>query len=466
MQDTLTLRNARILTQGGEVFGHLAIAGGRIAAIGPDLPQAGQVIDAGGRILLPGAIDSHCHIAQRPVHGEAPCPDDFTTATRAAAAGGITTVIPHSMCPRGADQAAILQDYLAEAAGAALVDYGVHLQMPEADPGFLAKTLPGLVAQGFPTLKLFTTYEGYTLSDAEVLAIMATAADLGALCLIHAEDDALIRHLTARALSAGRTGLTEQPLVRPAVGEAETIHRIANYAAATGARMHVFHVSGAAALEEVRRAKARGVRITAETCPHYLTFTAADLARPDFAGAKYLCSPALRCPKDQAALWAGLADGSLECWSSDHSPSHRMAQIGRARAEEAMPFTAFGGGMPGLQTLLPILFSEGVMGGRISLQRFVELTAGAPARLFGLPQKGRIAVGADADLTLWDPGARWVVRHAEMESRVDFTPWDGMALRGRPVLTLSRGRVVMRDGVVDGAAAGHGQLLRRERGAL
>ncbi|MFZ5710792.1 MAG: amidohydrolase family protein [Pseudomonadota bacterium] len=468
MTADLVIRNARMVTPSGEVTGDLSVAGGRIAAIGPDLPRAASEIDAGGLLLLPGGIDSHCHMDQRPVHGEGVHPDDFVTGTAAAAAGGVTTVIPQSMSGHGDDIEAVLREYLAKADGRAIVDYSAIIQMPGADRDFLTGALPRLVAEGFPTLKIFTTYEGYTLTDAEILAILAAAAPLGALGCIHAEDDALLTWATAKALAEGRIALTEQPLARPVEAEAGMIARVGLYARMTGAQVHIYHVTGRRPLAAIAEARAAGARITGETCPQYLTFTRDDLARPDFDGARFLASPALREGADRDALWAALADGTLATCSSDHSPSHRMARIARARDRaargEATPFTEMGGGSPGLQVLLPILFSEGVVTGRLSLARFVELTATAPARLFGLSaRKGRIAAGLDADLTLWNPGTRWTVRHADMHSRVDFTPWDGMELTGRPLMTFVRGRRVAEDGKVADGAIGHGRLQRRAR---
>lgn len=460
----LVIRSAVIVTSTGRIEGDLAVSGGRIAAIGEGIGRGAEEMDARGLLLLPGGIDTHCHIAQLPVNGEPPCPDDFESGTRAAAAGGTTTVIPFSMCARGDNQETALRAYLTQAEGRAVVDYSVHLQMPEADPRFLADVLPRLAAEGFTSLKLFTTYEGYTLSDPEILTILEAAGGLRMLCLLHAEDDALVRHLTAREIAAGRTGLERHGVARPIEAEAEMIHRVANYAAVRGARVHVFHVSGLSALDEIERAAARGVLISGETCAHYLSFTAEDVARPDFEGARFLCAPALRGASDRAALWQALADGRLALVSSDHSPSHRLNQIARARNGAPMPFTAFSGGIPGLETLLPVVFSEGVARGRLTLERFVEITAAEPARLFGLaPRKGTIAEGADADLVLWDPNARWTVAQRDMQSRVDFTPWEGIELTGRPVTTISRGRIVMRQGRIDTAAAGHGRLVHRER---
>jgi dihydropyrimidinase len=462
MEHDLVVRNARIIMPNDVVSGDLGITDGKIAAIGDDVSPGTIQIDARGKILLPGGIDSHCHLAQQPVNGEPVCPDDFETASCAAAAGGTTTIIPFSMCPRGADQAQTLATYLALGHNRSLIDYGVHLQMPEADPAFLSTTLPKLAQQGFTSLKIFTTYEGYALADTEILSVMRAAAALNLLCIIHCEDDALVRHLTSVSLNAGDIGLSFQPKVRAMIAEAEMIHRMGNYAIATGARIHIFHVTGAAALTEVARAKARGARISAETCPHYLTFSAQDLARPNFEGAKFLCAPALRTPTDQAALWHALCEDCLSIVSSDHSPSHRLDQIARANAGEVIPFTGFSGGIPGIQTMLAVLFSEGVSRGRISLSRFAELTAQTPAHLFGMPDKGEITVGRDADLTLWDPDATWTIRHADMLSAVDFTPWEGWEMTGRPVMTISRGRIVMRDGRVDRSALGHGRLLPRQ----
>ncbi len=461
----LLIRDAIVVTPQGCVRGDLAVDGGTIAAIGPDLPRGREEVRATGLLLMPGAIDSHCHIAQASIAGESPCPDDWESATRAAVAGGTTTVIPQSMAARGADVAAALDAYLATAPGKALTDYGVVVQMPDATPDFLRDGLPALAARGFRAVKMFSTYPGYALADGEILAILDACARAGVLGVLHAEDDALVRHATAAELTVGRTGIGRQTAARPAAAEATLIHRAVAYAGATGARLHVYHLSGAEALEEIARARARGLPVTAETCAHYLAFTAADLDRPDFEGAKFLCAPPLRDAADREALWSALAGGGLDIVSSDHSPNHRMAAIARARAGAAMTFADFGGGFSGLQTMAPTVFSLGVATGRLSPERFAEVTAAAPARLFGLPLKGRLALGCDADLCLWDPAARWTVRHADMESRVDFTPWDGMAMMGRPVLTAVRGRVVMRDGRIDAAARGHGRLACMEAAA-
>lgn len=461
----LVIRDAWVVTPAGRLRGDLAVDDETIAAIGAGLWPGRDELRATGLWLVPGAIDSHCHIAQAAVAGEPPCPDGWESATRAAVAGGTTTVIPQSMAARGADVAAALDACLAAAPGQALCDHAVIVQMPDAAPAFLRDGLPRLAARGFRAVKMFSTYAGYALGDAEILAILDAAARAGVLGVLHAEDDALVRHATAAALAVGRTGTAWQTVARPAAAEATLIHRAAAYAEATGARLHVYHVSGARALDEIARARARGLPVTAETCAHYLAFTAADLDRPDFEGAKFLCAPPLRGEADRTAVWAALAGGGLDCGSSDHSPSHRMPAIARARAGAAMTLADFGGGFPGLQTMAPTVFSGGVAAGRLTPERFAEVTATAPARLFGLTRKGRLAPGCDADLCLWDPAVRWTVRHAEMESRVDFTPWEGMAMTGRPVLTAVRGRIVMRDGRIDGGARGHGRLVAMEAAA-
>jgi dihydropyrimidinase len=458
----LVIRDAVIVTPQGQVRGDLGTVAGQIAAIGLDLGPALDEVDAGGRLLLPGGIDSHCHIDQTAVAGEPPCPDDWTSATRAAVAGGTTTVIPQSMAARGADIERELQRHLDRAHGAALADHAVIVQMPQAEPGFLARGLPALAARGFRAVKMFSTYPGYALSDLEIRAILAAAAPLGVLGILHAEDDAMIRAATAAELAAGRTGLERQPHARPAEAEAAMIDRAAAHAREVGARLHVYHLSGAMALAAVARARAAGTMISAETCAHYLEFSALDLARPDFEGAKFLCAPPLRDPADRQALWAALARGGLDCVSSDHSPSHRLPAIARAQAGAAMDFTSFGGGFPGLQTVLPSVFSGGVTMGILTPERFAEITATIPARLFGLKRKGRLEIGRDADLCLWDPRREWTVRLAAMYSRVDFTPWDGVVLTGRPVLTVVRGRIVMREGQIEETAIGHGRLVAME----
>ncbi|MBK5925833.1 dihydropyrimidinase [Rhodobaculum claviforme] len=456
----LVIRGARVVTGDTVAEMDIGVRAGRIATLGHDLSGA-QVVAAGGLIALPGGIDSHVHISQ-PSGPGIEMADDFASASAAAICGGTTTIMPFCLPEGDTPLRAAMDAYLARADGVCHADYGVHLIVHRTDAQTLGQDLPALLEDGHTSFKVFMTYAGLALSDRQILDVMAVARRHGAMVMVHAENEDAIEFLRDEAERTGRTAPLHHATTRPVAVEREAVHRATTLAEIAGVPLTIVHVSNGAALDEIRRARARGTRVFAETCPQYLTLTADDLDRSGFEGAKYVCSPPPRDAAEQAACWAGIERGEFELFSSDHCPFRFADAAGKDAPGARASFRNIPNGIPGIETRLPILFSEGVVGGRISLERFAALTAGNHARLYGLTSKGVIAVGADADIVLWDPGARRTIRQADLHHGADYTPWEGFEITGWPVATFLRGVAVMRDGALTGAAPS-GRLLHRAR---
>ena len=435
----------------------IGIRNGRIAAIKPSLPgDAGSVIDARGLVVAPGAVDVHTHFDTQ--IGDEATADDYESGSRAAAAGGITTYVNFAFQERGAGLAAAIERETAKAAGRSVIDYGFHIAVIDpAVPGVLEE-LPGLADSGFTSVKIFTANAGMALGDRDVLRVLQAAADAGVMVNVHAEDQALVDHLTERLLRQGQRGVENLVHARPALAEAAATGRVAACAAALGTPVYIVHLSCRAALDAVRAARRAGARVYVETRPAYLYLNAERYRLPDRHGNKYVCWPPLREADDQAALWQGLESGEIQTYATDHT-----TWMARQKMDASLSFAEIPGGVSNVQTSIGMLYAEGVQAGRIPITTFVAVTATNPAKLFGLwPRKGCLAVGSDADLVALDPGRPFRVTAAAMESRSDFDPYEGYETRGWPVITISRGEVIMRDGQVKGQP-GRGQLLSRER---
>ncbi|MDQ0392957.1 dihydropyrimidinase [Labrys monachus] len=445
----LVVRDALVATGNAVSTVDLGIRDGCIQAIAERLEDTAQMVDARGRLVLPGGVDAHCHMDQ-PVYG-AVCADDFRSGTLSAACGGNTTIVPFAMAGPSDPLAATVAAYRLRAQGQAMIDYAIHPTIQAASAQTLDQDLPGLIRAGYASLKIFTTYEGFRLGDGEILDILQVAARHGALVMVHAENDAIIAMLTRDLVERGRHAPRFHAEARPVLAEREAIHRIASFAEATGAEVLIVHVSSREGLEEVTRAQRRGVRIHAETCPQYLLFTEEDLDREGLEGAKFMCSPPMRTTADQDALWDGMAQGSLAVYSSDHSPYRFAGPDGKLRHGSGARFDQIANGLPGLELRLPLLFSEGYLQGRISLAQFIAVSSTNAAELHGLaPRKGSIVIGGDADLVIWDQDREITVTHALLHDGVDYTPYEGMRIRGWPVTTISRGEVIVDDGRILG----------------
>jgi len=457
---TALVRNGRVVTASESYEADLYVDGGRIALVGQGLSlPADTVLDASGCLVLPGGVDVHTHL-DMPA-GETRSADDFETGTRAAAFGGTTTIVDFATPEPGQSLLAAFETWMRKAEGKAAIDYGFHMALRGLGETTAAEMARLTRDEGVTSFKLYLAYPGVLqVDDATFFRALLGARECGALTLVHAENGGVIDVLVKRALARGETAPRYHALTRPPETEAEATARAIAMAALAGTPLHVVHLSCAAALAHVAAARERGLAVHAETCPHYLFLSTADYDRPGLDGARYVMSPPLRETADQDALWRGLAGGDLEVVATDHCP-FTLADKARGRDD----FSRIPNGAPGIETRMMLLWDGGVRSGRFDAQRFVELTATGPARLFGLwPRKGAIAVGSDADLVVWDPERETRLAAETLHMRVDYSPYEGRIVRGGPVAVLSRGEVVVDHGEWKGRP-GRGQFLKRSHGA-
>ena len=462
----LIIRGGTVATASDTFRSDVGITGGKIVALGSKLGSAQQSIDATGKLVLPGGIDAHCHLdqprAQGLASGGAIMADGFESGSLSAVFGGTTTIIPFAVQHRGQSVRAAVEDYHRRAAGKAYIDYGFHLIVSDPRPEVLNDELPDLIAQGHASVKVYMTYEAMRLSDRQILDVLDVNQRAGALTMIHAENYECIAWLTEKLEAEGKTEPRYHEDSRPMAVEREATHRAITLSEVAEANLLIVHVSGKEAMEEIRRARARGVKIFAETCPQYLFLSTKDLALPDFLGAKCMSSPPPLDPANQAHVWQGIEDGLFDIFSSDHAP-YRFDEGGKLMYGPKISFSKVANGIPGLETRSALLFSEGVMTGRLDLNRFVALNSTNAAKLYGLhPQKGTIAVGADADIAIWDPERKVTITNDMLHHNVDYTPYEGRTVTGWPVTVLSRGQVVCHEGELLGKP-GQGQFLKRFR---
>ena len=439
--DTL-IRGGTVVTPSGVAVQDIAIAGGRIAKVGEALAaSAPHEIDAGGLFVLPGGVDTHCHIEQMSGAGLMNA-DTFQTATRSAAMGGTTTTISFAAQHAGQKMRHVVEDYAALAQRGAVIDHAFHMIVADTGNCNLTEDIPALIAEGHRSIKIFTTYAKVRQDDKSILDILALARDAGALVCFHAENDGLIGHMTEKLLAEGKTAPRYHAVSHPREAEIEAIDRMCRFAEFTGARIMIFHVSTREGAEIVRQARARGVKVQAETCPHYLFMTVDILEREN--PARFMCSPPQRRHDDQEALWDAMADGTIELVTSDHAP-YRMDASGKFAHGQDAPFNQIANGMPGLETRLPLMFDAMVSEGRMGVEAFAQLTATAPARAFGLTGKGVIAEGFDADLAIWDPQMSYTYGANDLHDNTGYNPFEGTSVKGMPRHILSRGELLVRD---------------------
>ena len=440
----------------------VGVRDGRIVALGEELGEAREIIDARGRLVLPGGIDSHVHIAQPSGPGIVMA-DDFESGTRSAAFGGNTLVMPFCIQPKGGSLRQALNAYHALAERNCYTDVSFHLIVSDPSPTLLGQELPALVNDGYTSFKVFMTYQDLALSDFQMLEVFEVARQTGALVMVHAENYDAIRFLTDRLERAGKTAPRYHATSRPIPVEREATHRAISLAELSDVPIMVVHVSNGEAAEEIRRAQSRGLKVLGETCPQYLVLTEKDLEGLNMEGAKYVCSPPPRDKASQEACWRGLETGVFQVFSSDHCPFRYDDPQGKLTPNGRTSFRWVPNGIPGVETRLPILFSEGVGKGRITLNQFVALTATNHAKIYGLaPRKGTIAVGSDADIAIWDPGRRVRIAATDLHQGADYTPYEGLEVTGWPVTTIVRGKPVVRDGRLVGEPS-HGQHLARAK---
>ncbi|MBV8169333.1 MAG: dihydropyrimidinase [Alphaproteobacteria bacterium] len=454
----LVIRNGTVATASDVSRCDVGVRDGKIAALAERLAGPRE-LDASGLLILPGGVDGHCHLDQ-PTGDGSRMADDFLSGTIAAACGGTTTVIPFAAQTKGQSLRAAVEDYHRRAAGKAVIDYAFHLIISDPTEQVLGQELPALLRDGYTSFKIYMTYDDLKLDDRQILDVLDFARREGAMAMIHAENTECIAWLTEKLETAGHTAANFHAVSRPGPVEREATHRAITLAELIDVPVLIVHVSGKEAIEQIRWAQGRGLKIMAETCPQYLFLSEEDLEAPGFEAAKCICSPPPRDKENQKYVWEGLVGGVFQVFSSDHAAFRFDSPTGKKVAGTSASFRSVPNGVPGVETRLPLLFSEGVMAGRIDITRFGALTATNPAKIYGLyPRKGTIAIGSDADIVLWDPARKVTLTNAMLHHNVDYTPYEGMQLTGWPKVTLSRGAVVWNDGEVPGTP-GHGQFLR------
>jgi dihydropyrimidinase len=456
----LVIRGARVVTPGNQEIADIGIADGKIAQVGGAMTAAREIA-AGGLLALPGGIDAHTHLVHQSLRERCTFPvwvDDFWSGSRAAIAGGITTIgnmTNPAVNDDGVEEtpAAAVAREMAGAAQEAAVDWFLH-------PIFYApgKTPDGeiaaLAAGGHASIKMFLADPDLAADEPALLAAASAARAAGSVTLLHCEDGVMLKEVGEELAAQGRDTVANFPASRPVAAEVAAVDQAIGIAARTGAPVYIVHLSSAAALERCRQARAAGLPVYVETRPLYLHLTRERFAEPD--AAKYVGAPPLREESDRAALWAGLAAGDIDTVCSDHAPWTLQDKL-----DPALTAVTARQGVADLETMLPMLYSEGVAAGRLSLDRFVEVTSANAARIFGLyPRKGLIAVGSDADIALWDPEQRRTVDGARMESRAGYSVYDGWPVQGWPRLVLRRGQLVLADGEIT-ARPGDGEWIRR-----
>jgi len=452
------VRGGTVVTASGAFAADVLIDDEEIAAVGALGDVDAEAIDASGCFVLPGLIDNHTHMAMP--FGGTHSIDDYDTGTRAAAAGGTTCIVDFVIQQEGGGLRSSLEEWRGRAEGAAHVDYGFHMAITQADEGTFADMAPMVEEEGICTFKVFLAYRGVLMvTDDLFFCVLETTRDLGAMTMVHCENGWAIDVLVARALAAGQTDPIFHARTRPEALEAEATGRSVRFAELTGAPVYIVHVTCGLAADEIAAGQARGVPVSGETCLQYLTNTVEDLERPDFEGARYVCSPPLRDATNQPLLWTALTRGVLESVSTDHCPFD-SAQKALGRDD----FSKIPNGLAMIQHRLVKLWDLGVVGGRITPSQLVEMTSTAIARRFGLARKGTIAPGMDADLVVFDPAAPFEFSTRTSHMNVDYDLFEGERSTGSVRTTLCRGTTVFDGGEIL-TRPGHGRFVARSLGA-
>ena len=437
----------------------LGIRDGQIVAIGKQLGDADRSIDAAGKFVLPGGIEAHCHIEQES-SGGVMTSDDYYSGSVSAAFGGNTCFVPFAAQHRGQKLKDVLDTYHGRAAPKSVIDYSFHLIVSDPTDDVLHNELPAAIESGITSFKVYMTYDRLIVDDQQMLEILSVAKKHGALTMIHAENNAMIKWMSDKLVDGGHEAPRYHALSHPRVAEAEAINRAVALASFLDTPILIVHVSTEAGARIIAEARYAGHKVFGETCPQYMFLHAEQMDLPDMHGAKLCCSPPLRDRASREEIWRCLQNGTFQVYSSDHAP-YRFDDTGKLNAGHKPDFRKIANGLPGIEMRLPLLFSEGFMQGRISLNHFVQLAAGNVSRIYGMDHcKGSITEGKDADIAIWDPEVSRTVRAEDLHDNMDYTPYEGMTVTGWPTTVIRRGEVIVEDGDLK-AERGSGEFIQR-----
>ncbi|MEA4911096.1 MAG: dihydropyrimidinase [Oscillospiraceae bacterium] len=454
-QYDLVIQNGTVVNPAGTFRADIGVRAGKVVCIADRLTDAVRCYDAQGKLVMPGGIDIHTHI-DTPLNGSHTL-DDWYQGTVSAACGGVTCVVDYPMQEKGHSLRDIICKWSEKAGGSAVIDYSFSPVITERTEQAYAE-IPKLIEEGFPTWKVYMAY-WHRVRDEEIIRLLDVISSNGGILGIHCENDFAIDYLTKKLLDAGKTEPKYHPVSRPPVCEEDATQRVINLAEMVDANVLIVHMSCERALRRAQEAHAKNNNVYVETCPHFLLLDESAYDAPLEQAAKYVITPPLRRESDRAALWQGIRNGDIKLVSSDHCafPFKEKLSLGRES------FATIPHGAPGVEGRLPVVFSEGVSKGRISAEKFVEIVSTNPARIAGMyPKKGIIAVGSDADITVMDPHKEVTLSVKQMHSNCDFSPYDGVKVKGYPAATFSRGTLVSENGEPV-EARGHGELVFRNR---
>ena len=456
----LIIRGGTVATASDTFKTDVGVRAGKIVALGHELGKSEQTIEAEGQLVLPGGIEAHCHIEQES-STRIMTADDFYSGSVSAAFGGNTTFIPFAAQHRGQNLRDVIKTAHDRAGPKSVIDYAFHLIISDPTENVLWEELPALIMEGYSSFKVYMTYEMLKINDHQMLDVLSIARQHGAMTMVHAENNDVINWLSERLLNGGYVAPKYHAVSHNSIAESEASRRAIDLARLTDAKLLIVHVSAPEAANAILKARNQGLPIYGETCPQYLFLTADDLDREGMEGAKFCCSPPPRDKAGQDAIWLGLTNDTFQVFSSDHAP-YRYDETGKFNAGPNPTFKKIANGVPGIETRMPLLFSEGVRKGRLSLNQFVALTSTNAAKIYGLhPRKGTIAIGSDADIAIWDPNWERVISTAILHDNMDYTPYDGMEITGWPRTVINQGRVVVYNETLQ-VERGSGSFLERE----
>ena len=456
----LIIRGGTVATASDTFKTDVGVRAGKIVALGHDLGKAERTIEAEGQLVLPGGVEAHCHIEQES-STRIMTADDFYSGSVSAAFGGNTTFIPFAAQHRGQNLRDVIKTAHDRAGPKSVIDYAFHLIISDPTENVLWQELPALIMEGYSSFKVYMTYEMLKINDHQMLDVLSIARQHGAMTMVHAENNDVINWLSERLLNGGYVAPKYHAVSHNSIAESEASRRAIDLARLTDAKLLIVHVSTPEAANAILKARNQGLPIYGETCPQYLFLTADDLDREGMEGAKFCCSPPPRDKAGQDAIWLGLTNDTFQVFSSDHAP-YRYDETGKFNAGPNPTFKKIANGVPGIETRMPLLFSEGVRKGRLSLNQFVALTSTNAAKIYGLhPRKGTIAIGSDADIAIWDPNWERVISTAILHDNMDYTPYDGMEITGWPRTVINQGRVVVYNETLQ-VERGSGSFLERE----